>query len=108
MPYRKGELTARAIARDWPIAIVIEREIWGTMIHLMGRYVAPRSRGVIDRSGTQHLILYLHDAAIAERIRAFCDGHYFDARHVVETAGRSVWEPPGLPRPPRNRYVVNL
>lgn len=107
MSYRKGELTLRAVERDWPVAIVIERAIWATMIHLMSRHIAPRSRGICDRSGTEHVVLYLRDRAIAERIRAFADGHYYGAAHIVETAGRPIWEPPGLPRPPINRHTLH-
>lgn len=107
MAYRKGELTLSTVERDWPIAIVIEREIWATMIHLMANHVAPRGRSIIDRAGTEHVIIYLRDPVIAERIRAFADGHYFDRAHIVKTTGRPIWEPPGLPRPAINRYEVH-
>lgn len=90
MVIRKGELRLSHVKRDWPICIVVPRDLWGPLIPWMGRHTALRGQGSIDDNGEQLVVLYLRDPLIADRIIRFCDGWRFDAKHFKPGSGKRV------------------
>lgn len=80
MVRRKGELTIAEVKRDWPICIVVSRDLWGPVLPLMSRHTALRDSSATDENGEQLVVLYLRDQAAADHIMNFCDGWQIDAK----------------------------
>lgn len=94
MSFRKGELTIRKIREDWPICIVVPRDLWGPVMHWMDRHTAPRGNSAYDENGEQVAILYLRDQDAASQILKFCDGWTFDESFYVAGTSKHIMRRP--------------